>query len=636
MGMSGRTLDVRVYPAPGWLTWAVLAGVVLVYAGERIVDAVPAVRAGATGLGAMLALGAVSWRAAAWRRAPEGGRPTELLFLLMYAGCVVGLGLFGLAGGHARLGIHFDDPGTAARVRTALTVLASVVLSLSLLSMLAAQWAAGSVGSWRRDPGAVDRLRISELAASGLMVAMAGATLVLVGYVAGERDRTLDASYFRTSSPGSAVAQITGSMGGGLRVMLFFPPANPVEDEVSTYFRSLASTGNVEVESYDRLASPELAERFRVSRDGTVILASGDRTERITLPVDIREARPRLRSLDQEVRGALMRVARDARTVYLTVGHGELNDPVATGPEEEAPFRSIEALRTLFLQMNYRVEDLGVHTGLGTDVPADAAMVLVLGPSRPFLEPELEALRRYLDRGGSLLLALEPGSGFDLGPLRDRLGVEFYDIPLADDQQHLRQRGNPTDRRLIVTDRFTTHAAVSTLSDAGLGAGVLLMGAGYVEPHGESSRANIVLRSLPSTFADVNRNFEFESGVDERRQYGLIAAVEGASTPDGGATGNGGMRALVIADSELFSDAVVTSLGTNAALVADAVSWLGREEDLAGQTESEEDIPIVHTRTQDVAWFYSTILGAPSLVLLLGLLGVRRRRSAGARRRRVS
>jgi hypothetical protein len=86
------------------------------------------------------------------------------------------------------------------------------------------------------------------------------------------------------------------------------------------------------------------------------------------------------------------------------------------------------------------------------------------------------------------------------------------------------------------------------------------------------------------------------------------------------------MRALVFADTEMMSDRVVSSFGMNAALVADAIRWLGREEDLSGETTSEADIPIRHTRAEDVAWFYSIILGAPSLVLLAGLIGVRRRR----------
>jgi hypothetical protein len=256
--------------------------------------------------------------------------------------------------------------------------------------------------------------------------------------------------------------------------------------------------------------------------------------------------------------------------------------------------------------------------------------VVVLGPRRPFLDSELEAIDQYLAAGGSAVLALEPESPFQLGLLSDRLGIEFRGTVLADDQQHMRHRGNNSDRRLIVTDRFTSHAAVSTLGQAGIGSGILFMGAGHLERVGESSPATIVVRSLPSTFEDADRDFEFDSGSEERSSYGLIAAVEDAAgEPPDSAGESHNMRALVLADAELFSDAVVSALGLNAALAADAVRWLGREEELAGETTSEEDVPIVHTRAEDVVWFYSTILGAPSLVLVFGLIAVRRRRRKG-------
>jgi hypothetical protein len=41
---------------------------------------------------------------------------------------------------------------------------------------------------------------------------------------------------------------------------------------------------------------------------------------------------------------------------------------------------------------------------------------------------------------------------------------------------------------------------------------------------------------------------------------------------------------------------------------------------------SEKDRPLEHTKDKDVVWFYSTIIGAPLLVLGLGLLSVRLRR----------
>jgi hypothetical protein len=108
-------------------------------------------------------------------------------------------------------------------------------------------------------------------------------------------------------------------------------------------------------------------------------------------------------------------------------------------------------------------------------------------------------------------------------------------------------------------------------------------------------------------------------GPDEQRgSYDLIAAVQADSA-----------RGLVYADAEMFTDAVLPNLRINASLAADGVRWLGREEAFSGTTTSEEDVPIQHTRARDVTWFYSTILGAPALVLAFGLVSVRRRRRGG-------
>src|SRR5690606_36978688 len=240
----------------------------------------------------------------------------------------------------------------------------------------------------------------------------------------------------------------------------------------------------------------------------------------------------------------------------------------------------------------------------------------------------------------------DPESTFDSGPLARRLGVRYVAEPLADDQQHVRQRGNNSDRRLIVTDRFSAHAAATTLSRARPGGAVLFVGAGHLEDAsgaggtasggGEAAdgapRPTFIVRSLPSTFGDRNRNFEFDEGAEQRGSYNLVAAVETAAAMDAGgkagshasdgARGDGArpMRALVYADADIFTDAVLRSLGLNAALVADGIKWLGGEEALAGAAESEEDVPIRHTRAEDVLWFYSTILGAPALVLAFGLV----------------
>jgi hypothetical protein len=613
--------------APAWLTWAVAAALVAVYTGERIVPETAAARIVLSGGGVLLLLAAVGLRAVSWRRASGDARAVERLFLLTYLGCALALALFLLAGGGARwLGVGPADPTARARFETALLVLGCIVLAASLLPALAAQWAAGAGQGGPGSSGAVDRLRVTQLATAGLTVALALPFLMLTGWVASERNRTLDVSYFRTSSPGSATEQIVRSLDAPLRVLLFFPPVNEVKDQVREYFRALAAAGgNVRVEEHDLLASPLVAAEHGIVRDGTIVFAVGERSERIALPTVLREARLQLRNLDRTAQQALMRVARDARTVYLTVGHGELNDPGSARAVDTLALGSVYALQSIFGYLNFDVRDLGLQSGLGRDVPDDAAMVLVLGPRRAFLEPELQTLDRYLARGGSVLLALEPESEFVLGPLRDRLGVDFRPTPLADDQQYIPFRGNVSDRRFLVTDRVFSHESLPTVSQAGIGDGMAFLGAGYLEPtEADRPRVTVVVRSMPSTFADATPDFELGPG-EERLQYPLVVAAEWGRQEPGEVSG-GEMRAMVFADSDLFADMILAQVGLNGALVADAIRWLGREEELAGETVSEADIPIVHTRAKDVAWFYSTILGAPSLVLILGLTLVKRRR----------
>ena len=90
------------------------------------------------------------------------------------------------------------------------------------------------------------------------------------------------------------------------------------------------------------------------------------------------------------------------------------------------------------------------------------------------------------------------------------------------------------------------------------------------------------------------------------------------------------MRAIVFADAELLGDFLLSGSQLNAALIADTFKWAGGEEQFMGETKSEKDVPIEHTKGQDRAWFYSTVVGAPFVVLGAGLFGVFRRRKRGS------
>ncbi|HIL89684.1 MAG TPA: hypothetical protein EYG55_04110, partial [Gemmatimonadetes bacterium] len=536
-------------------TGLLVTGLCSVFLGERVFHDLFLVRAPLVFVGLGLVVGTTIWSAAASGRAGEPERDTQRFLVVLHVLCacsLVGL-LIGTEDAVRWLNLDFQDGRSELRFRRGLLSVSSIILAVSLLPLLAAQWAIRSSGRKVTEAGYAGSLRITETAISALSVALAGAMLMLLGYVTAARDHVLDASYFKTSTPGTAVEKIVRNMGEPLRVLLFFPTVDPVKDEALSYFQALGNaTNNLEIAEIDRLAEPQVAEEYNVQRDGTIILIQGDRFGRLGLSSELARARSTLRVFDSETHTALLQLTRPKMAAYMTAGHGELNNPDvdnalggALGSEVQD---SLTAFRDLLGFLNYEVRALTLQRGLGNRVPDDAAMVLVIGPQRPFLDQELLALAEYLERGGSVLFALEPSSDFTLAGLRDQLGIEYQSTVLVDDQNHLRQRGGLSDRQLIVTDRFSSHAAVTTASRAGAGSGILLMGSGHLTSieEIEGVRRSFIVHSRPSTFADLNGDFQFDETTESRGSHELAVAIEGVA---GGERDN--LRALIFSDAEM-------------------------------------------------------------------------------------
>ncbi len=124
------------------------------------------------------------------------------------------------------------------------------------------------------------------------------------------------------------------------------------------------------------------------------------------------------------------------KKVYFLTGHNERRIEAAPGePGADASGhaagpdtfgRAASALEN----ETYAVEPL-LLANLAA-VPKDASAVVVAGPTRPLLDGELDALRRYVDEGGSLLVALDPRAQTNLYGLLGDWGVRLGDDVVVD------------------------------------------------------------------------------------------------------------------------------------------------------------------------------------------------------------
>jgi len=233
-----------------------------------------------------------------------------------------------------------------------------------------------------------------------------------------------------------------------------------------------------------------------------------------------------------------------------------------------------------------------------------------------------------------------------MGSLEGKLGLRYNPADLTDDQAFLPQRGTPADRRFVITTQFSAHASTTALSRS-VDKGLVLIDSGALEDvppahGGVAPTKTITIRSMESSFLDLNGNFAFDATSEKRQRYNLGAAIEGPKLKDASGKDKDGWRALVFADADLFADALVSNAMGRASVVLvsgplleDSIRWLGGEEVFAGEVVSEEDKPIQHTKDQDARWFLMTIVGAPLIVLTLGIVGTRRRRKKADNKREV-
>ncbi|WP_236643989.1 Gldg family protein [Sorangium cellulosum] len=612
--------------AGGWMVPAYAGALLAIFLGERVVPTVDGLRYALSGLGLLTLTLVTALRfATAVRETGERRAVERALAILSALGLVAVAAYFTTTdAGRNLLGVSRAAPELRARVEAATTVGWIALLVIATVPLFFGEAALAPMRRAERIEGR--RVRAATL--SGVTLAFAAVYSALFVYAASQLELKADFSYYRTARPGDSTKRVAESLTEPLKITAFFPQLNEVGAEVEGYLREVkAASPQITVEMQDRLLVPALAKEAKVTQDGVIVLSRDTSRETLNIGADIKAAGAKLKSLDADFQKALLKVIRAQRTAYLTVGHGEMNEST-----NAAEGRTAKNLRKLLESQNYVVKDLGLAQGLGSELPKDAGVVVVLGPQKEFLPEEVAALKRYADDGGHLLLALDPEAKVDLSPLAGAVGLTWKPEVLANDRVYVRRRFNESDQAMLVTTRYSSHASVSTLSRHAQQAPTIFPGAASLDKaDGGDLKIDFVVRSMGETFADANGNFKFDEG-EKRSAYNLAAAVSKELAPGGGdGKDKKELRAFVVADADVFSDAAFRN-EPNIVLALDAFRWLGGEESFAGEITTNEDVRIEHTKEKDQVWFWATILVAPAMVLGLGLFITRRGRRASGRR----
>jgi len=147
-------------------------------------------------------------------------------------------------------------------------------------------------------------------------------------------------------------------------------------------------SNQVSAEYIDMDQQPGQAKQANVDTYGTILIQYKDRTERVNSDAE------------QDLTNGLIKVITGTQSkVYFVQGHGEKD----TADTERNGYSTIN---DALAKSNYAVEKLVLAQQ--KDVPADASVVIIGGLRSDLLSQETDMLRRYLQKGGHLLVLLDP------------------------------------------------------------------------------------------------------------------------------------------------------------------------------------------------------------------------------------
>ena len=356
----------------------------------------------------------------------------------------------------------------------------------------------------------------------------------------------------------------------------------------------------ISVEFVDPERQPKIAQSFGITKTDTAVFESAGHSVRVSSPSEV------------ELTGALIRVSQDSKKrVLFLEGHGEpsLDDRERTG---------LSAAREILFKQGY---DVGTLSLLKEEaVPDHTAILVVAGPRRPVTTEEQERIHTYVEKGGHLLLLIDPDTQADLNPLLKQWGLGVGPGVLVDLQDRLAQG----DLTSLLVRTFTEHEITQDLSAA-----VLFPLARHItfdEQVGNAWDYVPLARTSPNSWAETDlkgRVVNLNEKEDIKGPLPMAAALAPKVAPEEGKP----RPAIVVIGNSTFATNAFVNFPGNSDFFLHTVGWLAEERNMLAIGPKDSALrPFTPNPLQERALLYLQVILLPATMLFSGIMVWRRRR----------
>jgi ABC-type uncharacterized transport system involved in gliding motility auxiliary subunit len=413
-------------------------------------------------------------------------------------------------------------------------------------------------------------------------------------------------SYDTTANKRYSLSEQTAKIVKGLKqnaVITYFNQSTRFRDGKDLLDQYANLSPKVQVKYVDPDKDPELAREAGIRSFGTAVVQVGAKHE---------EAK----SMTEEgVTGAFIRdLKSNTRTVCFASGSGEhqLDDSEREG---------LSHFKDLLAKDNYGSKSVDLLTK--AEVPGDCTTLIVAGPTKNYEQPEVDAIKKYVESGGRAFFMMDPplklgheeiGDNDALASLLESWGVTL-NKDLILDLNPLGQIAGLGPQVALVTT-YASQPIVDQLRGTATG---FPLARSLEIKNTDKTNVQKLFDSSGTSFATTNLSSPEVNIKDPKNKKGPLTLAAAGTYSTGKENSQG--RFIVVGSSTWAANRFIDFNG-NDDLASNAVNWLSSDEDLISiRPKAPEDRRITMTGRQ-LTWVRAVSQFALPLVVVIMGVGV--------------
>ena len=341
------------------------------------------------------------------------------------------------------------------------------------------------------------------------------------------------------------------------------------------YVSQVEGSGPITVEFVNvfqqTLVAQQLADEFGINQPNLIIFAS-ETKHRVITPDEIYKMEEMEKTAfrgEQVFTSALLDVSSPQKTtIYFLKGHGELDI------NNVDPISGLSLLTGELRQRNFTVETLDL-TSPNSQVPEDANLLVLAGPTQPLLAREVNLLKDYLsENAGRLVILIDPAVNNNLGDLFYQWGILAEDMVVWDrDSDYMMDGGDILIRRFDSEHPITESMAKNSQSVVvGLSRPIR---ADIGAPLDDRLSVHPIIGGSETSWGERfyrdEKEFGYNEDVDLKGPVSIAVVSERSISSDLGIDIPGG-RMVVFGSSNMITNSRLNVLG-NLTLILNTFNW---------------------------------------------------------------